>query len=126
MNVKAPQRGPTGFSSGEVARLTGVSIRQLQWWDEQGLICPLNNGHRRNYSESELARVRLAKKLRDRGLSLQKTRRIINRRQPYRGTHLVVTANGSLLADCGDLESAISAASSHRGPVIVVSLEDAA
>ena len=37
------------FSSLEVSRLTGVSLRQLQWWDEQGVVSPVQRGHRRLY-----------------------------------------------------------------------------
>jgi len=28
------------FSSEEVAELSGVTARQLQWWDEKGVVSP--------------------------------------------------------------------------------------
>jgi len=41
---------PDRFSSQEVVALIGVTARQLQWWDERGLIKPERQGHRRLYS----------------------------------------------------------------------------
>ena len=28
------------FSSNEVLALTGITARQLQWWDERGIVVP--------------------------------------------------------------------------------------
>jgi len=30
----------TAFSSRDVVALTGITPRQLQWWDEQGIVVP--------------------------------------------------------------------------------------
>jgi DNA-binding transcriptional MerR regulator len=38
------------FPSQEVIALTGISARQLQWWDERGVVKPAREGHRRLYS----------------------------------------------------------------------------
>ena len=38
------------FSSKEVVELTGITPRQLQWWDERGLVVPARAGRRRLYS----------------------------------------------------------------------------
>ena len=35
---------PETFSSLEVSEVTGVSLRQLQWWDEQGVVSPVQRG----------------------------------------------------------------------------------
>jgi len=45
------------LTSNEVAALTGISLRQLQWWDERGLVVPARQGHRRLYSLDDLAEV---------------------------------------------------------------------
>src|ERR1019366_6294293 len=42
------------FSSSEVAGVAGVSLRQLQWWDERKVVSPRHEGHRRVYLASEV------------------------------------------------------------------------
>jgi len=46
-----------GISTTTVARFTGVSLRQLQWWDEQGHICPMKIGHARSYTPRQAFQV---------------------------------------------------------------------
>ena len=43
------------FTSNEVVALTGITPRQLQWWDERGLVVPARQGHRRLYSMEDVA-----------------------------------------------------------------------
>jgi len=43
------------FTSKEVMALTRISARQLQWWDEQGIVVPQREGHKRIYSIDDLA-----------------------------------------------------------------------
>lgn len=66
------------YSSMEVFTLTGVSLRQLQWWDEQGVVSPLQVGHRRLYNTLEILQVSLIMGLRRKGISLQKIRRLLS------------------------------------------------
>ena len=50
-------KGPLGervFLSADVARLAGISLRQLQWWDERKLVSPRQEGHRRVYDKMEM------------------------------------------------------------------------
>ena len=63
------------FSSQDVTRITGVSLRQLQWWDEQGMVTPTQHGHKRQYQIHEVVEVALIHELREKGISLQKIRR---------------------------------------------------
>lgn len=70
------------YSSLDVATLTGVSLRQLQWWDEQGVVTPLQIGHRRLYNTREVLQVSLIMGLRKKGISLQKIRRILAKLSP--------------------------------------------
>ena len=56
--------------------LTGISLRQLQWWDERHIVVPARDGHRRVYSLDDLAEVAIICELRRRGFSLQKIRRV--------------------------------------------------
>jgi DNA-binding transcriptional MerR regulator len=65
------------FSSNDVIALTGISARQLQWWDERGVVVPSRQGHRRIYSWDELVTVAVICQLRRRGFSLQRMRKVI-------------------------------------------------
>lgn len=69
---------PVGtFTSHEVTRITGVTLRQLQWWDEQNVVSPMQHGHRRLYQFHEVIEVHLITELRRKGISLQKIRRVL-------------------------------------------------
>ncbi len=65
------------FTSHDVTRITGVSLRQLQWWDEQGVVSPMQRSHRRLYQLDEVVEVSLITQLRRKGISLQKIRRVL-------------------------------------------------
>jgi DNA-binding transcriptional MerR regulator len=65
------------YSSLDVSNMTGVSLRQLQWWDEQGVVSPVQRGHRRMYQLHEVVEVSLITELRRKGISLQKIRRVL-------------------------------------------------
>jgi DNA-binding transcriptional MerR regulator len=65
------------FTSRQVSRRTGLTPRQLQWWDEQGIVTPVREGHRRLYSAEDLAELSLLSHLRRRGFSLQRIRRMV-------------------------------------------------
>jgi DNA-binding transcriptional MerR regulator len=79
------------FTTREVVQHTGISPRQLQWWDERGIVVPVRDGHNRVYSLDDLAEVAIICELRERGFSLQKIRRIIRFLQKELGRRLVET-----------------------------------
>ncbi len=79
------------FTSKEVVALTRISPRQLQWWDEQGIVVPQREGHKRIYSLDDLAEVAIVCDLRARGFSLQKIRRVVRFLQKEMGKRLVET-----------------------------------
>ncbi len=74
------------YSSREVASLTGLSARQLQWWDARRLIKPSIASHRteaggfteRRYSPVDLFELAVLADLRRNGLSLSKMRLLID------------------------------------------------
>ena len=79
------------FTSKEVVKLTGISPRQLQWWDERGIVIPRREGHKRIFSRDDLAEVAVICELRERGFSLQRIRTIIRFLQLELGRRLVET-----------------------------------
>lgn len=95
------------YSSLDVTTLTGVSLRQLQWWDEQGVVTPMQKGHRRLYNTFEVLQVSLIMGLRRKGMSLQKIRRVLGRLgQDNGGLFLDLHRSGSdvfLLTDGEDV-----------------------
>ena len=58
------------YSSNQVIELTGITARQLQWWDERGLVVPRKEGHRRQYSLDDVAEIAVICDLRRRGFSV--------------------------------------------------------
>jgi DNA-binding transcriptional MerR regulator len=81
------------FSSTDVSRLSGVSLRQLQWWDEQKVVSPRHTGHRRLYSLEEVVEVSVIAELRKKGFSLQKIRRVLRFLQREMGRRLADVLN---------------------------------
>ena len=65
------------FTSQEVIALTGITPRQLQWWDERGVVRPDRDGHRRLYSMDRLIEVAVICQLRRKGFSLQGVRKVL-------------------------------------------------
>ena len=83
------------FTSFEVAQLTGITLRQLQWWDEQKIVAASRQGHRRIYSLDDLAEIAIICDLRRRGFSLQKIRRVVVFLQRELGRRLVQTVRAA-------------------------------
>lgn len=76
------------YTSGDVARIAGVSLRQLQWWDERSVVSPRQEGHRRVYAQQEVVEVSVIAELRRKGFSLQKIRRVLKFLQREMGKRL--------------------------------------
>jgi DNA-binding transcriptional MerR regulator len=77
-----------GFNSSEVARVCGVSLRQLQWWDERNVVSPRQDGHKRVYMPVEVVEISVIAELRRKGFSLQKIRRVLRFLQKDMGKRL--------------------------------------
>src|SRR6202046_1274737 len=76
------------YTSGDVAHIAGVSLRQLQWWDERNVVAPRQEGHRRVYLPHEVVEVSVIAELRTKGFSLQKIRRVVRFLQKDMGKRL--------------------------------------
>ena len=123
------------FSSRQVAELTGLSLRQLQWWDERGLVVPQRQGHRRLYSLDDLAEVAVIAELRRKGFSLQRMRKVVRFLRQELGQRLVETVSGEseyhLLTDGRHLflensaQQVVDILKNARQPMLAVCLSDA-
>ena len=65
------------FSTREVLDLTGVTARQLQWWDERRIVVPERHGRNRVYSATDLTDILVIEQLRQRSISLAQVRRVL-------------------------------------------------
>ncbi|MEW6686326.1 MAG: MerR family transcriptional regulator [Candidatus Edwardsbacteria bacterium] len=71
------------FNTKTVSKITGLSIRQIDYWDRTHFIKPSVSeasgyGSVRLYSFNDLIQLKVAKTLMDKGISLQKIRKAIN------------------------------------------------
>lgn len=123
------------LSSSEVVELTGITPRQLQWWDERGIVVPEREGHRRLYSFDDLAEVAVIVELRRKGFSLQRVRKVMRFLQRELGKRLVETVSGRsdyhLLTDGKTIylehspAEIIDLLKNARQPMLAVCLSDA-
>lgn len=123
------------FTSKEMMALTGISARQLQWWDEKKIVFPSRTGHRRVYSWDDLVTVSVICDLRRRGFSLQRMRKVIRFLQHEFGRSLAETVSGSseyhLLTDGTDLfletspQQIVNILKNARQPMLAICLNDA-
>jgi DNA-binding transcriptional MerR regulator len=90
--------GGQTYTSSDVAQIYGVSLRQLQWWDERKVVSPRQDGHRRVYESREVVEVSVIAELRRKGFSLQKIRRVVKYLQKDMGKRL-----GDALASDSDM-----------------------
>jgi len=122
------------FSSSQVVELTGITPRQLQWWDERRLVVPSRQGHRRLYSLEDVAEIAVICDLRRRGFSLQRMRKVIRFIQRELGRRLVETVSvGSdyhLLTDGKHIflenseKQVIDVLKNSRQPMLTICLSD--
>jgi len=122
------------FNSNEVIALTGITARQLQWWDERGLVVPGRQGHRRLYTLDDVAEVAVICDLRRRGFSLQRIRKVIRFLQRELGKRLVETVGASsdyhLLTDGRQIflensaRQVIDILKNSRQPMLTICLSD--
>jgi DNA-binding transcriptional MerR regulator len=91
------------YSSREVAALTGLSARQLQWWDERRLMAPAVRPHRtaaggfteRRYTPVDVLEIAVLADLRRRGLSVTDLRRLLTTLRDRFGIRLFEAIGGT-------------------------------
>lgn len=122
------------YSSADVSRLSGVSLRQLQWWDERKVVSPRHEGHRRLYHTPEVIEVTVIAELRRKGFSLQKIRRVLRFLQremdkrlaqvlsPQSDLHLMTDGKAIYLEDSRD--RIIDLLKAAKQPMFVVGVSD--
>jgi DNA-binding transcriptional MerR regulator len=123
------------FTSRDVIALTGITPRQLQWWDERRIVVPAREGRRRLYSMEDLAEVAVICQLRRRGFSLQRVRKVMRFLEREFGKRLAETVTGAsdyhLLTDGKTLyletspKQIVDILKNARQPMLTICLSDA-
>jgi DNA-binding transcriptional MerR regulator len=122
------------FTSRDVVELTGITPRQLQWWDERGIVVPARDGHRRLYSMEDLSEIAVICELRQRGFSLQRMRKVVRFLQREFDKRLAETVSGAsdyhLLTDGTNLyletsaQQIVDILKNARQPMLAICLSD--
>jgi len=125
---------PETFTSSQVVGLTGISPRQLQWWDERGLVSPARRGRNRLYSMADVTDISVIAELRSKGFSLQRVRKVIRFLQRELGKRLIETLSSGaelhLLTDGQRIyletstRQVIDILKNSRQPILTICLSD--
>lgn len=72
------------YTTGEVAKLCGVTVRTVQYYDDRGILVPseLSEGGRRLYSGEDLERMKIICFLRDLDLSINTIAQLLKEEHP--------------------------------------------
>jgi DNA-binding transcriptional MerR regulator len=132
---QSPSTTEQSFTSADVMELTGITARQLQWWDERKIVVPQRRGRNRVYSLDDLAEVAVICELRRKGFSLQRVRQVMRYLQRELGKRLIETVtSGSeyhLLTDGKRIylenseRQIIDLLKNSRQPLLAICLTDA-
>lgn len=72
------------YTTGEIAKLCGVTVRTVQYYDSRNILVPseLSEGGRRLYSEQDLKRMKIICFLRDAGISISSIGDLLSEEDP--------------------------------------------
>lgn len=72
------------YTTGEIAKLCGVSVRTVQYYDTRGILAPseFSEGGRRLYSEDDFKRMKIICFLRDAGISINSIGELLSEEAP--------------------------------------------
>lgn len=74
------------YTTGELAKLCGVTVRTVQYYDTRGILIPseLSEGGRRLYTDGDLRRLKIICFLRDMGLPIDAISQLLAEEEPGR------------------------------------------
>ncbi len=89
------------YTTGEIAKLCGVTVRTVQYYDTRGILVPseLTEGGRRLYSEDDLVRMRIICFLRDMDLSIDTIGELLAEKHPERVIDLILEQQENVLRE---------------------------
>lgn len=88
------------YTTGEIARLCGVSVRTVQYYDTRNILKPsaMSEGGRRLYSEEDVKRMQIICFLRDAGISIQSIEDLISDAEPGKVISVLIEEQEKVLA----------------------------
>ena len=89
------------FTTGELAKLCGVTVRTVQYYDTRGILVPseLSEGGRRLYSEEDLKRMKIICFLRELDLPIDAIAQLLKEEQPEKVISLLIEQQETVLTD---------------------------
>ena len=89
------------YTTGELARLCGITVRTVQFYDARGLLHPsdLSEGGRRLYSEGDLRKMRMITALKTLGLTLDAISGVLASEHPEKVLLLLLEEQEKRIAD---------------------------
>ena len=89
------------YTTGEAAKLCGVTVRTVQYYDTRGILVPseLSEGGRRLYSEEDLKRLRVICFLRELDLSINTIDQLLREEHPEKVIDLLLQQQETLLTE---------------------------
>ncbi|MBR1584244.1 MAG: MerR family transcriptional regulator [Clostridia bacterium] len=89
------------YATGEIAKLCGVTVRTVQYYDARGILIPsaLSEGGRRLYSEDDLKRLKIICFLRDLDLPIDAISQILKEEHPEKVISLLIEQQEKALSD---------------------------
>ena len=89
------------YTTGELARLCGVTVRTVQYYDTRGILTPteLSEGGRRLYSEEDLKRMKVICFLREMDLPLDAIAQILQEDHPEKVILLLIEQQEKALSE---------------------------
>ena len=80
------------YTTGEIAKLCGVSVRTVQYYDSRNILVPseLSEGGRRLYSEDDLKRMKIICFLRDAGVSINNISELFAEKHPEKAVAILL------------------------------------
>ena len=89
------------YTTGELAKLAGVTVRTVQYYDSRGILTPseLTEGGRRLYSEDDLKLLKVICFLREVDLPIDAISKILEEEHPEKVISLLIEQQESILSD---------------------------
>ncbi len=89
------------YTTGEIAKLCGVSVRTVQYYDDRGILIPseLSEGGRRLYTEDDLKRMRIICFLREAGLPINSISALLSEKNPEKIISLLIEQQEQVLRE---------------------------
>jgi len=89
------------YTTGEMAKLCGVTVRTVQYYDTRGILVPseLSEGGRRLYTEDDLRMMKMICFLREVGLSIDSISKLLTEENPGKVISILLDQQEQVLKD---------------------------